>query len=274
MSLARSIALAVCGLVVMAGCALESGPTLPRNPSLDGLDSVKDSNRDAIAWAPLADPEQVVVEGSVPSSRAWSTSKVLVVAAYLDRVVDGDPANIPAEDRRLIRAALARSDDAAIIALRHRVPNCAAAMASILRSVGDTTTKVPEAFEGTMEWDVREQVRFMAAIGNGELVSPEASRFLLEQMQPVASQRWGLGMIGARAFKPGWMDVRSESRQMGVVGDFAAALITSGPDPNNPSDATHSGQLNRLALLLAKRIQDDRCLRATILGWDARLCRR
>lgn len=208
----------------------------------------------------------------MPSSRAWSTSKVLVIAAYLDSVVDGDTDKIPAQDERLIRAALARSDERSIIAIRHRVPNCGRAMSRVLRSIGDTTTKVPDSFEGTMQWSLEEQVKFMAAIGNGTLISPQASSFLLRHMQPIASQRWGLGIIGSRAFKPGWMTARTESRQMGIVGDFAAAIITSGADPNAPSDPTHARQLNQLALLLATRIEDARCVRSTIFNWHARWC--
>jgi hypothetical protein len=91
-------------------------------------------------------------------------------------------------------------------------------------------------------------------------------------MQPIASQRWGLGIIGARAFKPGWMNAQTESRQMGIVGDFAVALITAGGDPNAPSDPTQARQLNRLALLLATRVEEARCLKSTIFGWEARWC--
>jgi hypothetical protein len=145
-------------------------------------------------------------------------------------------------------------------------------MTRVLRSIGDTTTKVPDSFEGTMQWGLEEQVKFMAAMGNGKLVSSRASLFLLRQMQPIASQRRGLGIIGARAFKPGWKNEQTESRQMGIVGDFAVGLITAGDEPNTPSDATHASQLDRLALLLAKRIEEARCLRSSIFGWDARWC--
>jgi hypothetical protein len=270
--LAKALPLALVCLIALASCGMEAGPTVSPSSSSAALDSVRDSKQNAIAWAPLADPKDIVVEGSVPISRAWSTSKVLVVAAYLETVVHGDPDKIPAEDQRLIRAALSRSDDRSTIALRHRVPNCGKAMSRVLRSIGDTTTKVPDAFEGTMEWDLKEQVKFMAAMGNGTLVSPQASSFLLGQMQPIASQRWGLGIIGARAFKPGWMNAQTESRQMGIVGDFAVALITAGGDPNAPSDPMQARQLNRLALLLATRVEEARCFRSTIFGWDARWC--
>jgi hypothetical protein len=97
----------------------------------------------------------------------------------------------------------------------------------------------------------------MAALGNGEVVSPDTSAFLLEQMQPIASQRWGLGAIGARAFKPGWVSAQTETRQMGIVGNYAVAIVTAGDGPatiQSDGDYAHAWQLDRLARLLAERI--------------------
>ena len=270
-------------MITLAGCQLEDGASTRRPSDRPGsvqegttppLNSLRGDRRNAIAWAPVADPDDVTVEGSVPSSRAWSTSKVLVIAAYLDSVADGEPDTIPTDARAWIRAALTESDEAAIIAIRHKVPDLGRAMTRVLRTIGDTTTVVPDAFEGRMQWSVREQVRFMAALANGDVVSPEASAFLLREMQPVASQRWGLGTIGARAFKPGWLDAGSESRQMGIVGDFAVAIITAGETTGRrgTQDATHAEQLNRLAQLLAKRISESRCLKSELFGWSTRWC--
>jgi len=233
------------------------------------LVTLQGNKRNAIAWAPLSDPDDVTVEGSVPSSRAWSTSKVLVIAAYLDTVVDGDPAKIPEDANTAIRTALARSDEPSIITIHRRIPNPSSAMTRVLRSIGDTSTTVPGSYEGTMQWSVREQVRFMAALANGRVASPQASAFLLRGMKPIESQRWGLGTIGARAFKPGWMTAQHESRQMGIVGDFAVAIITAGEDPG---DDAHAMQLNRLAQLLAKRLNEARCLRSDLFGWSQRWC--
>jgi hypothetical protein len=268
----------------LGGCAFESGATLTGHPSgrfssvgepeAEPLSSLRGNTRNAIAWAPLAEPEDVAVEGSVPSSRAWSTSKVLVIAAYLDTVAQGDPGNIPTDTRASIRAALARSDEPAIKAIRGEISDPVAAMTRILRSIGDTTT-MPRAYEGTTQWSVREQVRFMAALGNGRVVSSRASAFLLREMQPIESQRWGLGTIGAHAFKPGWMNAQTESRQMGIVGDFAVAIITAGEASARQgvaSDSAHATQLNRLARLLAERLDEARCLRSDVVGWSARWC--
>ena len=282
--MSKFVMLAAVCLIALSGCAMEAGATRATSSSgppgwvgraeESALSSVRGNRHNAIAWAPLADPEKVTVEGSVPSSRAWSTSKVLIVAAYLDTVVDGDPHKIPVDDRASIRAALAESDDAAIKALRHDIPDPVAVMGKILRSIGDTTT-IPRAAEGTMQWSVREQVRFMAALGNGRVVSPEASSFLLREMQPIESQQWGLGTIGARAFKPGWFDAQSESRQMGIVGDFAVAIITTGESVHGeqgPADQAHATQLTRLAFLLADRLDHARCLKSDVFGESARWC--
>lgn len=235
-------------------------PTQVRSPSSagDSLTSLQGNTRNAIAWAPLADPDHITVEGSVPRSRAWSTSKPLVIAAYLDTVVGGDPDRIPDEARTWIRDALRKSDGPAIAAIKAEIQGSAgAAMTRILRSVGDTTTMAPDRYEGTMQWSVAEQVRFIAALGNGEVISREASAYLLQEMQPIPSQRWGLGAIGARAFKPGWVSAQTETRQMGIVGNYAVAIITAGDGPATrqaDGDYAHEWQLNRLARLLAKRI--------------------
>jgi hypothetical protein len=183
---------------------------------------------------------------------------VLVIAAYLDTVVGGDPDAIPAHVRGWIQKALAASDNDAIDAIRREIPGSQGqAMTRILRAIGDATTTAPDAYIGTMHWDVAEQVRFMAALGNGDVVSPEASAYLLEEMQPIPEQQWGLGSIGARAFKPGWVSAQTETRQMGIVGDYAVAIITAGDGPatrQGDGDYAHEWQLNRLARLLATRI--------------------
>jgi hypothetical protein len=233
-------------------------PTASAGPSGAPLTSLQGNARNAIAWAPLSDPDEITVEGSVPRSRAWSTSKPLVIAAYLDTVVDRDPTAIPAAERGWIREALRESDNDAIAAIqREIVGSPGEAMTRILRSIGDMTTMAPDSHMGTMQWSVSEQVRFMAALGNGEVVSPAASAFLLREMQPIPEQQWGLGSIGSRAFKPGWVSAQTETRQMGIVGDYAVAIITAGDGPatiQGDGDYAHVWQLDRLARLLAERI--------------------
>ncbi|MDU0313617.1 hypothetical protein RKE38_07945 [Phycicoccus sp. M110.8] len=233
-------------------------PTTPR-PSATGLTSLRGDTRNAIAWAPLSNPADVHVEGSVPSYRAWSTSKVLVVAAYLDTVVDGDPSRIPARERGWIKAALTASDGDAVVAIRNEIPGRPGpAIDRVLRSIGDTTTSAPDTSQGSMQWKVRQQLRFMAALHSGRVVSPEASAFLLGQMHPIAAHRWGLGRIGAGAFKGGWLRADTETRQMGIVGGYAVAIITAGDGPavlQTDGDSAHVQQMDRLAALLATRLR-------------------
>lgn len=221
------------------------------------LPSLVGDRRNAWAFAPLDRPDDVVVEGEVPSQRAWSTSKVLVVAAFLT-TVDGDPDRLSAGQRRTAVRALTESDLAALREVRNAIPGGApAAMQRILRSIGDRTTVLPANLEGTMEWSVREQVRFMAALSSGEVVSPAASRFILDAMRPVESQRWGLGTIGATAYKGGWLRGNTETRQMGIVDGYAVAIITSGVGPavvQDDGESAHVAQLDELARRLKARL--------------------
>lgn len=228
-------------------------------PSSAALTSLKGNTRNAIAWAPLSNPSAVTIEGSVPSARAWSTSKVLVIAAYLDTVVKGDPAKIPAKERGWIKAALTASDGNAVVAIRNEIPGSpGAAIERVLREIGDTTTQAPDTSQGTMQWSVRQQIRFMAALAAGKVVSAKASSFLLGQMHPISAHRWGLGRIGASSFKGGWLRSSTETRQMGIVDGYAVAIITAGDGPavvQTDGDSAHVWQMNRLAALLAKRLR-------------------
>ena len=211
----------------------------------------------AFAFAPLDDPGEVTVEGRVSGSAAWSTSKVLVVAAYLDGVPGRDPDRVSANNRRLITAALTRSDGNAVNAIRDQIPGRPGrAMTSVLRSVGDKTTVAPDSYQGTMAWSIREQVRFMAALDAGEVVSRAASRYLLTTMRPIKAHAWGLGKIGAAAYKGGWLRQTTATRQMGIVDGYAVAIITNvGPAVvQTDGDAAHVEQMNKLARRLEKRL--------------------
>lgn len=234
-----------------SGSTSQSAPA-PTPPGLEG------DRRNALAFAPLADPGAVTVEGRVTASPAWSTSKVLVVAAFLDTTAAGDPDRVSAPNRRLIRAALVSSDADAVRGLRGQIAGRPGrAMTAVLRDIGDRTTVAPDSYEGLMPWTVREQVRFMAALGNGKVVSKAASRYLLDTMQPIESHAWGLGTIGATAYKGGWLRADTVTRQMGIVDGYAVALITDGVGPvvrQSDGDSAHVRQLNRLATLLQARL--------------------
>lgn len=233
--------------------------TTSKKPTSSALrTSLKGDPNDAFAFAPLSDPGNVTVEGSVSSYKAWSTSKVLVVAAFLDTVCDGDPTRATAQQRRWITAALTASDMNAVIALRDSIPGSpGAAINRVLRSIGDTRTVAPDTSQGGMQWTIREQVRFMAALASGRVVSKASSSYLLSVMHPIPAHQWGLGSIGASAFKGGWLRADTVTRQLGIVDGYAVAIITDHVGPavvQTDGDAAHVQQMNYLATVLDRRL--------------------
>ncbi|WP_432559932.1 hypothetical protein [Granulicoccus sp. GXG6511] len=224
-------------------------------PSLIG------DNLNAWAFAPLDAPERLVVEGSVPSQRAWSTSKLLVVAAFLDEACDGDPRNASAAQQREMSRSLSESDMTSVVALANAIPSGKqAGMTKVLRSIGDDETTVPSRLEGTMTWRVERQVEFLVALHEGRVVSPESSQYILDHMQPITSQSWGLGAAGSSAYKGGWLRANTETRQMGIVDGYAVALITSGVGPaevQSDGDSAHVDQMNKLATQLRARLSHE-----------------
>jgi len=213
---------------------------------------------DAFAFAPLSDPGRVTVEGSVSSYKAWSTSKVLVVAAFLDTVCDGEPGRATDQQRRWVAQALTASDMDAVLALRAAIPGSpGAAITAVLRSIGDTRTVAPDTSQGGMQWTIREQVRFMAALHAGRVVSRASSAYLLKSMHPIPAHQWGLGSIGATAFKGGWLRSDTVTRQMGIVDGYAVAIITDAVGPavlQTDGDSAHVQQMNYLAKVLGRRL--------------------
>lgn len=229
-----------------------SASQVPVGPTLVG------DTRNTWAFAPLSDPSKVVVEGSVPTQRAWSTSKVLVIAAFLSTVAHGDPTQLSAEQATWVERALTESDMPSLLALRRSIPGGSSApMNAILRSVGDTQTWAPGNVEGTMQWTVRNQVRFMAAMAAGRVVNAAVSRYILERMHPIPSQSWGLATVHATAVKGGWLRPDTETRQMGILDGYAVAVVTAGVGPaawQSDGDAAHVEQLNTLARMLDQRL--------------------
>lgn len=215
----------------------------------------------AMAFASLDHPDKIIVEGRVGALQAWSTSKVLVVAAFLDRVADGDPSSIGNHNRELITRALTASDADAVTAIRDQIPGRPGpAMTAVLRSVGDRTTHAPDAYQGEMLWGLRQQVRFMAALARGAVVSRAASSYLRSQLRPIPAHAWGLGRIGATAYKGGWLRADTATRQLGIVDGYAVAIITiAGPAVRQTDgDFAHVRAMNSLASLLADRLAWER----------------
>jgi hypothetical protein len=238
-----------------------SSPTPARTPSATATrsePSLVGDTENAWAFASIDRPDQVIVEGTVPRQRAWSTSKVLVAAAFLEDAAAGDPARLAPQERQWVSRALGESDMGSLLALRSAIAgDRGARMTAILRSIGDDDTVVPSTREGTMEWTVQEQVRFMAALARGEVVSPETSAYLLAAMRPVESQRWGLARVDAGAVKGGWLTPDTETRQMGILGGYAVAVVTDAVGSavlQSDGDHAHVEQLDRLAAMLAERL--------------------
>lgn len=238
------------GSVTVSGVGSASVAAAPPNLRAD--------RRNAWAFAPLACPDRVTVEGRVRAEPAWSTSKVLVAAAFVRTVGKGDPNRLTSRQRGWVARALRSSDMAALLAMAAAIPGGQARpMNAILRSIGDRSTVAPARRAGLMRWTIREQVRFMAALAAGRVVNAPTSRYLLSTMRPVPAHAWGLGTIRARAWKGGWLRPSTQSRQMGIVGGYAVALITDAVGPavrQSDGDWAHVAQLNRLARLLAARL--------------------
>ena len=121
----------------------------------------------------------------------------------------------------------------------------------------DSSTVAPDTSQGSMQWSVREQVRFMAALNSGRVVNGETSAYILGAMRPISAHRWGLGTVGAGPFKGGWLRSDTETRQMGIVDGYAVAIITDAVGPavvQTDGDAAHVQQMNYLAKVLDRRL--------------------
>lgn len=241
---------------------IEPEPT--PTPTIE-VPSLKGDTRNAIAFAPLDDPDKVQVHGDVETANAWSTSKVLVVLAYIQEVAGGDPDNLDDYQRSLIKRALTASDMDALLEIRAGIPGGSGApMTAILRSIGDDQTTAPDIREGSMYWSLRNQVRFMAALANGDVVNKQTSKYVLDTMHPIPQHSWGLGTIDAANFKGGWLEPYTETRQMGIVDGYAVAIITTaGPAVlQTDGDSAHVRAINKLARTLKKYLAADQAARS------------
>lgn len=179
--------------------------------------------------------------GDVRTPFAMSTAKLLVVAALLGQV--GGPANLTEDERVMIADALAASDNDAAASLfteietaRGSLDAAIAALGEVLGAAGDASTQVVAADAytvGETVWPLPTQASFLASVRRGCVLTPESQAFILEQMGTVIpEQQWGLGAVGASAFKGGWdYDDAGNAyvRQVGVVTapdghDYAVAL--------------------------------------------------
>jgi hypothetical protein len=114
----------------------------------------------------------------------------------------------------------------------------------------------------------------MAALHAGRVVSPATSAYLLDRMRPIRAHSWGLGTIGATAFKGGWLRGNTVTRQMGVVGRYAVAITTEvGPAvEQTDGDAAHVRQMNHLARVLRDRLAPERACHNTWITAASTAC--
>jgi hypothetical protein len=175
----------------------------------------------------------------VPRRVGWSTVKVPLAVAVVANA-QGQPG---AGAMSLMRRAITASDNAAAEQLWSSLgvpPTAASRVQSVLRSAGDTQTRVQSqrvrpgftAF-GQTTWSLSNQARFAAA-----LPCLKYGHSVLSLMGQVESgQRWGIGAVGVPAqFKGGWGPGPGGGylvRQMGIVtlpdGSRIALSIASQP---------------------------------------------
>jgi hypothetical protein len=208
----------------------------------------------------------VQIGGGLTTGSAWSTIKVPIALSLLNEV--GGPSGLTSAQANQIEAAITLSDNAAAAELfaelerRHGgIAGAAAAVTEVLRAGGDTSTVVStqgrDGFSpyGQTEWSLANQQRFMAGLAGGCLGGDASTKFVLDLMGRVTSDRWGLGSLDLSArWKGGWgpgVDGRYLVRQMGVVeygGDQVVIAIAA-----RPADGQFvSGQT--LATQLAQRV--------------------
>jgi hypothetical protein len=204
--------------------------------------------------------------GDLTTGSAWSTIKVPIALSLLIDV--GGPGGLTSTQKDRIEAAITLSDNAAAAELfaelerRHGgIAGAAAAVTSVLRAGGDTSTAVStqgrDGFSpyGQTEWSLAAQQRFMAGLAGGCVADQASTSLVLDLMGRVTSDRWGLGSLSLPArWKGGWgpgVDGRYLVRQMGVVaygGDQLVLTIAA-----RPADGQFvSGQT--LATQLAQRV--------------------
>jgi hypothetical protein len=202
-----------------------------------------------LAYASLAQPENVTLLGSWSGGAGWSTIKVPLALALL-RETGGTVS--PA-----MRSAITASDNAAAQSIWEKLGGgsvAAGKVQDVLAATGDPITVVPNELRrpgfsvfGQTEWSLVDQVRFLANVTCDAGAAPVTD--LMGEI--VSGQRWGLGTIDGALFKGGWgpePDGLYLVRQYGVVptktGRVAVA-IGAIVDSGGFSDGTEV--LNRVA---------------------------
>jgi beta-lactamase class A len=233
----------------------DQGEAPPTEATVLSSDQLRDLERFAsdapgrvgIAVTPLGDGDPQFA-GDADTGRAWSTMKVPLLVALLDRI--GGEKELSSEERAQAEAALTRSDNDAALALFDRlgeleggVVPASHAIEDVLRRSGDDETMVntkpsPEGFStfGQTVWRAEASTLFFRALAGGCLLDTGDTDYVLSLMESVAAdQRWGLGEAevpaGSKvAFKGGWgpePDGGYLVRQSGVVSQDDAGYVLS-----------------------------------------------
>lgn len=220
-----------------------------------------------VAIGPPGDEPEVA--GELRSGAAWSTIKVAIALAVIERA--GGLDGLDAADRDRIERALTASDNEAAAQLFGTLGDLGAAsrrVEALLRKAGDDRTTVStegrDGFStyGQTDWSLAAQHRFISALLAGCLADGEATDFLLELMGRVSSDRWGLGAIGSPArWKGGWgpdPDGVYLVRQMGVIeteaGETVVALAARPADGSFGSGQIQASELAKRLARLAPRL--------------------
>ncbi|HYU60656.1 MAG TPA: serine hydrolase [Solirubrobacterales bacterium] len=201
-----------------------------------------------IAVAPLGGgPIESV--GELRTGRAWSTMKVPLLVALVERL--GGWEKLSPQEQSRAELAITRSDNAAALALFDRLQELEGGLApasdaieAVLRDSGDPDTEVntepnDQGFTtfGQTIWSAEASAGFMGALAAGCLLGSADSREVTSLMgDVVGEQRWGLGDagypagVGLLAFKGGWGPEPGSGylvRQIGAVGSVDDGLVVS-----------------------------------------------
>ena len=225
-----------------------------------------------VAIAPL-DGGPVRELGSAQRGHAWSTMKVPVIVAYLDRL--GVAGHTPDEvDDTDIELAIEQSDNEAVNAIFSRLEGldgglvpASEAIERDLRSSGDKLTVVNtipnengfSTFGQTM-WSLSASALFYRALARGCLTTKADTRWILTLMSKITPvQRWGAGEadvppVVKLAFKGGWGPEASGAylvRQTAIIGTgrsgYAIAMLARPPGTGSSSFQTGQAMLTETA---------------------------
>ena len=208
------------------GAAASSGEPAPTTaqqlaPAFSEL-TARTGSELVLAWAPVGRPEAVQVLGSASTFDAWSTIKVPIALAAVQKREGALPASAKSDMVSMLTHSDNNSASRMFAGLK-QFGEPAAVVEGVLASAGDTPTKVDRSRFGLTEWRPSDAARFASMLP----CSRYADEVLETMKGVVADQRWGLGAVEGSRFKGGWG--RSSDgylvRQVGVVLDGSGAGV-------------------------------------------------